>query len=145
MIMRIFVENLPGATKPEDLMNLFAPYGNVMDVNIATDRQNLKPTGCGSVTMVTPEGARAAIQALHGKQIGARTLGVSEVHPQNFRSNGVQEPPNPPAQHHSLFPTSTKNEIIPTTRNWNDQKNKITGQSVSFDNSCGRLSNVGQN
>jgi RNA recognition motif-containing protein len=50
----------------------------VASINIAVDRATAKPRGFGFVTMVTPEGARAAIQALNGKIIGTTTLAVSE-------------------------------------------------------------------
>ena len=67
-------------------MNLFSVYGNVADVNIAVDRANHKPRGFGFVTMVTPEGARAAIQALNGKAIGTGALIVSEALPNEERA-----------------------------------------------------------
>ena len=40
------------------------------------------------ITMVTVEGARAAIQALHGKQIAEHILIVTEVTP-NLQRNGL--------------------------------------------------------
>ena len=67
---KVYVDNLAAVTTERDLMKLFSPYGNVAEVNIAVDRANHKPRGFGFVTMATPEGARAAIQALHGKEIG---------------------------------------------------------------------------
>jgi RNA recognition motif-containing protein len=82
---KVYVDNLAIGTAAMELMKLFSVYGNVVDVNITVDRNNHKPCGSGFVTMVTPEGARAAIHALHGKQIESRTLMVSERCPPENR------------------------------------------------------------
>jgi len=76
---KIYIENIAPATTENELKELFSAYGNVAEVNIVFDRMNQKSRGFGFVTMVTPEGARAAIQALHGKRIGEHTLTVSET------------------------------------------------------------------
>jgi RNA recognition motif-containing protein len=78
---RIYVDNLSAATTEIELMNLFSVYGNVMQVNIAVDRASHQPRGFGFVTMVTPEGARAAIKALNGRTVDRGTLIVSEAWP----------------------------------------------------------------
>ena len=79
MNTRLYVDNLAATTTYKDLMDLFSAHGNVVEVNLPVDRANGRPRGFGFVTMVTPEGARMAIQALHGKEIGTRTLTVSEA------------------------------------------------------------------
>jgi cold-inducible RNA-binding protein len=125
MSTRLYVENLPAATTPRELMNLFAPYGNVVDVNITVHRNDQKPLGFGFVTMVTSEGARAAIQGLHGKQMATRALIVTEVLPPSHRPAGAQDPAKPPAQYlHPLSPILKKNTIIPTTPASEDGKAK---------------------
>ena len=88
----MYVENLPAAISVADLRNLFSAYGNVVDVNLTVGRDHKKPLGFGFVTMVTPEGARAAIQALHGKQIATRTLRVTETRPPDIGPDGAQPP-----------------------------------------------------
>jgi cold-inducible RNA-binding protein len=65
----------------KELKEIFSPYGNVAEVNIVVERADKKPRGFGVVTMATPEGARAAIQDLHGRRIGENTLTVSETGP----------------------------------------------------------------
>ncbi len=79
MNTKVYVDNLTAATKENDLRNLFSAYGNVAEVNVAVDRTSGRSRGYGFVTMVTPEGARSAIQALNGTAIGTCTLTVSEV------------------------------------------------------------------
>jgi len=90
MNTKIYVDNLAAATTENDLMKLFSVHGNVVDVNIVVDRANHKPRGFGFVTMATPEGARAAIRALHGKEIGTHNLIVSEawLHEDRTSSSG---------------------------------------------------------
>ena len=80
MNTKLYVGNLAATTTHNDLMDLFSAHGNVVEVNLPVARAN-RPRGFGFVTMVTPEGARSAIQALHGKQVGMHTLTVSQVCP----------------------------------------------------------------
>jgi cold-inducible RNA-binding protein len=77
---KLYVDNLAAATTDRDLMDLFSAHGNVTKISLpmSSDR---RPRGFGFVTMATPEGARAAIRALHGKQIGTRRITVSESWP----------------------------------------------------------------
>jgi|ERR1043166_5039310 multiple RNA-binding domain-containing protein 1 len=76
MNTKLYVDNLAAATTENVLMEMFSPYGNVADVHIIVDGTNHELRGF--VTMATPEGARAAIQALNGKPIGTSALIVSE-------------------------------------------------------------------
>ena len=107
MNTKVYVDNLAAATTENELKNLFSAHGNVVDVNIAVDRASHKPRGFGFVTMVTPEGARAAIRALHGKEMGTRNLIVSEAWLHEERassSDGAGVPAAVPA----ILPFSTK-------------------------------------
>jgi RNA recognition motif-containing protein len=90
MNTKVYVDNLSTATTETDLIELFAPYGNVVNANIAMDRADHKLRGFGFVTMVTPEGARAAMRALNGKVIGTRALIASEAWP-NEEHNASRE------------------------------------------------------
>jgi RNA recognition motif-containing protein len=81
MTPKLYLENISPTTTENELKDLFSIYGNVAEVNIVVDRAPQKPQGLGFVTMVTPEGARAAVQALHGKLIGEHKLKVSEAWP----------------------------------------------------------------
>jgi len=89
MNTKVYVDNLAEVTTESDLLKLFSPYGNVAEVNIAVERVGHKPRGFGFVTMVTPDGARAAIQALNGKAIGSCTLTVSEAWPHEERAGSA--------------------------------------------------------
>ena len=95
MNIKIYVDNLAAATTESELINLFSAYGNVVNVHIAVDRVDRKPRGFGFVTMVTPEGARAAIQALNGKMVGTRALTASEAWPGEERAGSPDARPSP--------------------------------------------------
>jgi cold-inducible RNA-binding protein len=100
MNTKVHVDNLAAITTERDLNGLFSAYGNVVDVNIAVDPASHKPRGFGFVTMATPEGARAAIQALNGQATGSCTLTVSEVSAREARArlpNGLGRPRAGPA------------------------------------------------
>ena len=87
MNTKVYVDNMTGVTTESDLRDLFAPFGNVAEVNVATDRTSGRSRGFGFVTMATPEGARSAIQALNGKAIGTCTLNVSAAWPHEQRNS----------------------------------------------------------
>jgi RNA recognition motif-containing protein len=74
MNTKLYFANLPKTVTVTELTELFSAYGNIVNVHIATDR-------AGFVTMITPEGARAAIQALNGKVLSSGVLALSEVWP----------------------------------------------------------------
>ena len=87
MNTKVYIDNLAAVTTERDLMDLFSPYGNVAQVNVPLDRTNGRLRGFGFVTMATSEGARAAIRALHGKEIGTHNLIVSEAWLHEERTN----------------------------------------------------------
>ncbi len=122
MSIKIYVENLPAATSAADLTNLFAAYGNVVDVNMVADRNSLQPLGFGFVTMVTSEGARAAVQGLNGKQMATSTLIVTEVRSPSIGPPSTHGAPKPPGKYHPLLPNLKKNGIIPKARGQDDGK-----------------------
>jgi cold-inducible RNA-binding protein len=95
MNTKVYVDNLAAATTETELHELFSAYGNVANVNIAVDHGTHKPRGFGFVTMITSEGAQAAIRALNGRAMGACTLAVSEAGPCQERAgsrNGCRSP-----------------------------------------------------
>jgi RNA recognition motif-containing protein len=76
---KIYVENIAPATTENELKKLFSAYGNVAEVNIVFDHTHQKSRGFGFITMVTSEGARAAIQSLHGSRLAEYPLSLTEV------------------------------------------------------------------
>jgi cold-inducible RNA-binding protein len=100
---KVYVDNLATATTENELRDLFSPYGNVAEVSVPVHQTNGRPRGFGFVTMATPEGARAAIRALHGKEMGSRALTVSEAWPHEENPGPAREGRNPRRSVSHLF------------------------------------------
>lgn len=85
---KLFVGNLSYNVTENDLQDMFAAHGNVTEVNLMLDKFSGRPRGFAFVTMATPEGAQAAIQALNGKNVDGRNLTVNEARPREERAPG---------------------------------------------------------
>jgi len=85
MNTKLYVGNLSFDATENELQDLFAAHGPVSEVNLITDRMSGRSRGFAFVTMGTPEGAQAAIQALSGKEYGGRALTVNEARPREGR------------------------------------------------------------
>ena len=85
MNTKLFVGNLSFNTTENDLQDLFAAHGPVTGVDLIMDKMSGRPRGFAFVTMETKEGADAAIQALHGKNVDGRDLTVNEARPREER------------------------------------------------------------
>ncbi|MFW6061318.1 MAG: RNA recognition motif domain-containing protein [Planctomycetota bacterium] len=79
--MRIYVGNLNYRTTEDALEDLFAEYGQVEDVTIATDRETGRPRGFGFVTMPNDGEAREAMEELNGQEVDGRSIVVNEARP----------------------------------------------------------------
>lgn len=86
--MKIYVGNMPYSTSSEDLNELFAEHGNVVDANVVMDRETGRSKGFGFVEMPNDSEAKAAIEALNSSQLSGRTLRVSEARPRPDRRGG---------------------------------------------------------
>lgn len=73
----IYVGNLPFNAGEDDVRNLFAPYGEVIDVRLVKDRRSRRPKGYGFVEM-NQQDAKTAIAHLDGTEYAGRTLRVNE-------------------------------------------------------------------
>jgi len=85
MNTKLFVGNLSYNTTANQLQDLFAAHGNVIEVDLIMDKFSGRPRGFGFVTMETKEGADAAIQALNGKTFDGRAMTVNEARPREER------------------------------------------------------------
>lgn len=81
----LFVGNLNFQTGEADLRALFAPYGEVQRVHMATDRETGRARGFAFVELASDEGAAKAIAELDGKEVGGRNLKVNEARPRAER------------------------------------------------------------
>lgn len=85
MNKKLYVGSLPYSISEEELKDLFAPYGEIESVRVITDKATGQSKGFAFVEMVNEEDAQRAIEALHGKQVGGRTLIVNNARPETPR------------------------------------------------------------
>ena len=84
----MFVGNLSFKTTENDLQDVFAAFGTVVETNIMMDRMTGRPRGFAFVTMSSPEEAEKAIEGLQGKEIDGRALTVNIARPREDRPPG---------------------------------------------------------
>jgi RNA recognition motif-containing protein len=76
----LYVGNLPWSATEQDVLNLFAQYGEVYDVSLIQDRETGRFRGFGFVEISRADAARAA-RAMDGYMFQGRTLRVREAAP----------------------------------------------------------------
>jgi len=88
MSKKLYVGNLSYNVTNRELEEMFAAHGAVASANVITDRETGRSKGFGFVEMGNDAEARAAISALHGKDVGGRSLTVNEARPREEKSGG---------------------------------------------------------
>ncbi|MBD2101836.1 RNA-binding protein [Leptolyngbya sp. FACHB-261] len=83
--MSIYVGNLPSEITIFDLNKLFSEYGEVLLVQLPTERSTGRSCGFALVDMKVDTEAEAAIDALDGFKVVGRYLRVKKDHHQDFR------------------------------------------------------------
>ena len=87
MAAKLFVGSLPFATTSDQLREIFAKVGQVVEANVVTDKMSGRSRGFGFVGMASDEDAKKAISQLNGSEIDGRKIFVSEARPQAPREN----------------------------------------------------------
>jgi RNA recognition motif-containing protein len=85
MAKKLYVGNIPFKVTEDEIRDFFSEQGEVLSVNIITDRMTGRPRGFCFVEM---ENADAAIEALNGKEFGGRSLRINEAREQKPRDGG---------------------------------------------------------
>ena len=78
---KLYVGNLSYQMTDSDLKTMFAAHGTVQSAQVIMDRDTGRSKGFGFVEMGSDQEAQAAIAALNGKEVDARTLTVNEARP----------------------------------------------------------------
>jgi cold-inducible RNA-binding protein len=87
--MKIYVGNLSYDVTEEELRKEFEAFGEVVSVNIITDKYTGRARGFAFVEMAKVSEGQAAITGLNGKTLAERTLVVNEARPRvDSRSGG---------------------------------------------------------
>jgi len=74
----LYVGNLPWATNPQDLADLFSSHGQVIGSRIIKDKETNRSRGFGFVE-VADEDVEKMISSVDGKEFNGRILTVNEA------------------------------------------------------------------
>lgn len=88
MATKLFVGSLPYATTSEELREVFAKAGKVVDANVVMDKMTGRSRGFGFVEMASDADAKKAVESLNGTEVGGRKIFVSEARPQRQDADG---------------------------------------------------------
>ena len=81
MAKKLYVGNLSYETTDATLSELFGAIGEVVSVNVITDRITGRPKGFAFIEMAENSAAQEAIDQLNGREVDGRTIRVAEARP----------------------------------------------------------------
>ncbi|PTU03339.1 RNA-binding protein, partial [Pseudomonas sp. HMWF031] len=79
--MSIFVGNLPFRAEQEDVIELFAAFGEVTNCALPLERDTGRKRGFAFVEMADDAAEAAAIEALQGAELMGRPLRINKAEP----------------------------------------------------------------
>lgn len=78
---KLYVGNLPYTVTSDTLKTTFAEFGDIVDAVVITDRASGRSKGFGFVEFATEDAAKAAVDAMNGKEMEERKLVVNFARP----------------------------------------------------------------
>ncbi len=84
----IFVGNLPFRAEREDILELFTPYGEVMNCSLPLERDTGRKRGFAFVEMADEALETAAIDGLQGTELMGRPLRINKAEPRGGGGGG---------------------------------------------------------
>ena len=84
---KLFIGSLPWAINSDGLREIFAQYGEIVDVVVITDRDSGRSKGFGFVTFAKEEDAQKALE-MDGREVEGRTIVVNIARPREERRDG---------------------------------------------------------
>jgi len=78
--MTIYVGNIPYALKDEDLKELFKEYGEVVNINLITDKYSGRSKGFGFIEMENDEQEDLVVKECNRRIISGRNIVVAKAH-----------------------------------------------------------------
>ena len=81
--MSIFVGNLPFRAEREDVLQLFAPFGEVLNCSLPLERDTGRKRGFAFVEMADEAIELTAIDGLQGTELMGRPLRINKAEPRN--------------------------------------------------------------
>ena len=88
MSKKLFVGGLAWETDDNSLNQAFAPFGEIAEARVITDRDTGRSRGFGFVTYSDDASAEKAQAAMNGKMLDGRTLRVDIANEQGPRGGG---------------------------------------------------------
>jgi cold-inducible RNA-binding protein len=88
MAKKLYVGNLGYATTNATLSELFGAIGEVLSVNLITDRMTGRSKGFAFVEMAERATALEAIDQLNGREVDGRSIKVAEARPRRDDRGG---------------------------------------------------------
>ena len=79
--MSIFVGNLPFRAEREDVLQLFAPFGEVLNCSLPLERDTGRKRGFAFVEMADEAIESTAIDSLQGTELMGRPLRINKAEP----------------------------------------------------------------
>ena len=79
--MSIFVGNLPFRAEREDVLQLFAPFGEVLNCSLPLERDTGRKRGFAFVEMADEATESTAIEGLQGTELMGRPLRINKAEP----------------------------------------------------------------
>ncbi len=79
--MSIFVGNLPFRAEREDVIQLFAPFGEVINCSLPLERDTGRKRGFAFIEMADEELESKAIDGLQGTELMGRPLRINKAEP----------------------------------------------------------------
>ncbi len=87
MAKKLYCGNLAYHTTEATLSELFGAIGEVVSVNLITDRMSGRSKGFAFVEMAENDAAQRAIAELNGKNVDGREISVAEARPPRERDS----------------------------------------------------------
>lgn len=81
MTKKLYVGNLGFETTEATLSELFGAIGEVLSVNLITDRMSGRSKGFAFVEMADDAAATEAMNQLNGREVDGRSMKVAEARP----------------------------------------------------------------
>ena len=81
--MSIFVGNLPFRAEREDVLQLFTPFGEVLNCSLPLERDTGRKRGFAFVEMADEAIELTAIDGLQGTELMGRPLRINKAEPRN--------------------------------------------------------------
>jgi RNA recognition motif-containing protein len=83
MSKKLFVGSLSWSINDEGLREAFAPFGEITEASVITDRDTGRSRGFGFVTFSDDEAADKAVSALNGTELDGRPIRVDVARERN--------------------------------------------------------------